>query len=99
MAIVPQRKREKVRNLLELVENEIHKANEDLLNERLDKAEYTASYKSGLDGSAKTHVKNSIKALLWLKNNLGITGNITAFTDTQIRKNTVDVIDFDDGDG
>jgi len=96
MAIIPQKKRRKVVNLLGYVENKIHEINNDLRIEEEDDVNYTTTYKNGRDSSAKSKLKDLFQALLWLKNDLGVTATITAFTNAQIKALDLDIIEFED---
>ena len=84
MVKVPQTKQVKVRNLLAFIEDEIHAANRDLRDEIDTTDRLDSAYKSGRDISAKDHIRAVIRASTWLKTELVITGNVGAFTDSEI---------------
>ena len=96
MAIVPQPKDIKVRNLLAYIEDNIHEANRDLKDELDDSGRLDAAFKSGRDTSAKDHIINVIRASKWLSTELVITGNQGAFTDTEIKALNREIIEFED---
>jgi len=82
--MVAQTKRNKVLNSLAYLEDNIHEANDSLRIEEENAPEYTTTYKSGLDASAKNNLKVIVKMLRWLASDLGITTLPAAFTDAQV---------------
>lgn len=97
MAKVVQNKREKVTNLFAYASDEINAADRDLAEEVSNDPRFKATYVSSRDASAKDHLQNVIKAVTWLKVNLGITGNIAPFTDAEIDALEREIREFDDG--
>jgi len=98
MAIVPQPKRSKIRNLFAYVTDEINQANRDLKDEadpdtlgRLDD-----TYVAGRDAAAKQHLGNAIKAIRWLADDLGETVP-PAYTDAEIDALNREIREFEDG--
>ena len=99
MAIVPQPKRTKIRNLFAYVSDEINAANRDLRDEADPdtKGRLDDTYVAGRDAAAKTHLSNAIKAVRWLADDLSVTVP-TAYTDAEIDAlEGREIREFDDG--
>jgi len=97
MAIVAQTKRGKILNLFAYCEDEIHAANRDVDEETRNDPRFKATYITARDQSAKDHLLNVVKAVGWLRLDLGLTGNIAPFTDAEIDALDRDITEFDDG--
>jgi hypothetical protein len=72
MALIPTPKRQKVLTALAEVENRIHSANRKLKEETDPENKLDATYKGGLDASAKTDIGDCFKILDWLRNDFGL---------------------------
>lgn len=97
MARVAQNKRIKTNNLFSYALEEIHAVKKDFDDEVSGDPRFKATYVSARNASAKDHLVNAIKAVTWLRINLGITGNIAPFTDAEIDALNRDIREFDDG--
>jgi len=96
MAIVNQTKRRKVVNALAYIEDNIHQANNSLLIEERDAPEYDTGFKSGRDQAAKLNLRDIVKMLRWLADDLGVGTLPKAFTDQQIDDLNRDIRVFED---
>lgn len=96
MTKVAQTKRNKILNLFAYCEDEIHLANKDTQEEASNDPRFKASYITARDQSAKDHLLNVVKAVGWLRLNLGITGNIAPFTDAEIDALNRDIREYDE---
>lgn len=97
MTKIAQNKRLKVNNLFSYTFEQMHEAKKDLDDEVSGDPRFKDSYVSARDASAKDHLVNAIKAITWLRINLGITGNIAPFTDAEIDALDREIREFDDG--
>lgn len=72
MVLIPTPKRQKVRTALAECENRIHSANRKLTEEVDAENKLDATYKAGLDASAKQDIADVFKILDWLRNDFGL---------------------------